>query len=766
MKKKIILIGIISVIIAVLISISSVLNTVSLKNNYLSTTANNNAIMAGGIVNEIQYSLRYGKSLSNYYEIEDILAKITLYCDYAENIYIVQPDGKILYEKDFRGSMVERSKTFAENVSAITEKKDSIFWVENDIQNILLPITDREGTVIAGLGMSYKNGNLDGEIKTVTDRLFLSNVVPILLGVLLFIFLFLFVKHELKFKRLLAITISVIILSSVLCGVLSYSEYKKAYNSLAVRTADMLSVKIKNDIGSVTAKGIEFEMITGIEDYFEDILENTGLLESISFYHQKPEPASEGVLYYALEGKKDEFVKVVISQGYIYGKLREITVDIIASIVTSMMISAEVIIFILAVITNFRDLRRQRKESSRKTKDVDTLPVGIVRGLFFFFAMFQYMSIAFVPIVMAQIYKPVFGLPFEIVLSIPVTAQIFMSVFSSWICGKIVSIKGWRPVAFFGMSFMVMGALASAFSKEPLLFIGSQIVFGLGLGCAKTAFDIFSVTAPSSEKIEEYTSGTNAGLMTGLSCSAALGAVIAGTFGFSGAFLVMAGFGVFVMILIQIFSVNIIQPQLPTDEKEKPKGAKFDVYYLYYIALLIIPYFFITMFLDYYFPVFADSKGISTRSIGHVFLLSGIATAYVGSYLCNRLSKIIRTVLLMSGMLLVLGAFLGFFSVNSSFVAAVAFVLFLGVVDGIMPSLQNRYILSLDISKRLGVSRVIGIEGAFIGIIRGISPLIFGFAMLRGTAGLLVSSGIVMAAAVLFFMAASKKYTQKGNETI
>ena len=178
-----------------------------------------------------------------------------------------------------------------------------------------------------------------------------------------------------------------------------------------------------------------------------------------------------------------------------------------------------------------------------------------------------------------------------------------------------------------------------------------------------------------------------------------------------------------------------------------------------------MPYFFITMYLDYYFPVFAASKGMSTGNIGHV-LLYGIATAYVGTYLCNKLSKSFKTVLLMSGLLFLLGVFMGIFSLNSYLVLAVAYVLLIGIVDGIMPSLQFRYVFSLDISKRLGISRVLGMEGAFIGIIRSVSPLIFGFAMMHGAAGLLISGIIVMVVAVLFLMLSAAGKTIERSETL
>jgi predicted MFS family arabinose efflux permease len=369
------------------------------------------------------------------------------------------------------------------------------------------------------------------------------------------------------------------------------------------------------------------------------------------------------------------------------------------------------------------------------------------------------MPIAFVPIVMAHIYKPVFGLPYEIMISIPITAQIFMSIFSSWVCGAVVARKGWRPVAFFGIAFMIVGAVVAAFSAEPLLFIFSQLIFGFGLGCAKTAFDIFSVISASSENIEAYTSNSNAGIITGLSCSAALGAAIAGVAGYFGAFITMALFGLALLLLIRIFAVNIVQRPHPEEKTVTDNASvpRFDKKFAYYILLLIIPYSFVSMYLDYFFPVYADANGMSTGNIGHVFLLYGIATAYVGTFICNRFSKSVKTALFMASLLLIAGCVMGVFSVYANLALAVAFVLLMGITDGIMPSLQYRYVFSLDISKRYGISRVIGMEGTFAGIIRGVSPFIFSLVMIYGETGLLISSVAVMAAAVILFALNVKK---------
>jgi predicted MFS family arabinose efflux permease len=780
MKKKILFSLIVSITLAGLLALTSVLNIVSFTNNYTQSTAANNAIVTSGVVSKLEYSLKYGKSLENYYGIEDLFEQVKQLCGYVDEAYIVDTDGGIIYENPYNGSGFVRPDEIEDNAGNLDSTQGFLTWTENDTQHILIPVNDSTGNTVAGFGITYSNEVVTRNTQQYVSSIVFYTVIAAIAAILLFILLFFVIRHDFAFKKLLLIVIPIIIASNLFLGVASFYTYRAGYTALTKQTADTISVKIRGDIKSVVDQGIHYSELNGLDEYFSDVTKDTnqiGIIElkpageaagtsakgrfnlySDDIHYTYPfEPDSEGI---AMD------LHIEISEAYLKEKLNAIIVEILVSIVTSLMIAAEVIIFIVALLTGLKDLLRKRKMLVTKDMDEDMQSVGSIRGLFFFFAMFQYMAMAFIPIVMASIYKPIFGLPYEIAMSIPMTVQILTSILSSWICGRIVDKKGWRPVAVTGILIMVIGTVVAAMAKEPILFILAQIIMGLGLGCAKTSFDIFSVLTPSSQKLEEYTSSINAGLIVGMSCSAAIGAIIADVFGYSGAFLVMGGFGLLVVALILLFSVNIrpgaAKAASDADGAEGKSTAKFrfDVKFFSYILFLVVPYFFISMYLDYFFPVYADTKGMSTASIGHIFLLYGISTSYIGAFLCSFLSKRIKNIILMSSLLTLLGVGMGWFALSDNVVYAVALVLLIAVIDGIMPSLQYRYVYSLEISKKIGISRTIGIEGAFSSAIRGVAPVIFGFVMMYGNRGLLVT-GIVVVVFALSFLCINK-FSSKG----
>ncbi len=779
MKKKMLFALVVSITVAGLLALTSILNIVSFNNNYTQSTAANNAIVTSGVVNKLEYSLKYGKSLQNYYGIEDLFDQVKNLCNYVDDAYIVGINSEMLYENPYNGSEFIKPDELDDQLEKLGTAESFLTWTDSDTQHILIPISDSTGNIIAGFGISYNNEVVSQSTEQYISSIIFYTVIAAIVAIILFILLFFVIKHDFGFKKLLLIVIPIIVASNLFLGVTSFNTYRAGYTALTKQTADMFSVKIEGDIKSVVDQGINYSELNEMDEYFNDVIKNTNQISSIvlkSIGEKSISPTkSSSSLYsddihhtYSFEPDRAGIameLHIEVSEAYLKEKLNAIIVEILVAIVTSLMIAAEVIIFIVALLTGLKGLLKKKKMLVTKNIDEDIQPLGTIRGLFFFFAMFQYMAMAFIPIVMASIYKPIFGLPYEIAMSIPITAQILTSIFSAWICGRIVDKKGWRPVAITGILIMVSGTVVAAVAKEPMLFIVAQIIMGLGLGCAKTSFDIFSVLTPSSQKLEEYTSSINAGLIVGMSCSAAIGAVIADVFGFSGAFLVMGCFGLLVVALILLFAVNVRPGRVSktTEDgaaEEKSTKFRFDSKFLTYILFLVVPYFFISMYLDYFFPVYADSKGMSTASIGHIFLLYGISTSYIGAFLCNFLSKKIKTIVLMSSLLALLGVGMGWFALSDSIVYAIALVLMIAIIDGIMPSLQYRYVYTLEISKKIGISRIIGIEGAFSSAIRGVAPVVFGFVMMYGNRGLLVTGVIVVAVAISFLFI--NKFSSKG----
>lgn len=760
-RRSLIFILIISITISLLLSVSSVLNIVSFRNTYVEATASSNAIVASGTVNKIEYTLKYGKSLDNYYGIEEMFDELQSLYGYLNLTYIADASGKILYQSEF----VENASAPAELKSYTGEAiqtGEAQIWLEEEIQHVLLPIQDRSEKAVAALGLSYDVNMLDSTIRTFIDDSVLYTLIAISFGIALLVLLFFLIRHGFSYKPLLLIVITVVVTANVIFGITAYKVFSNGYLALTHHTSDIFYQKIQSDVDSVVSQGVNYDDLEGMDQYFDDLVSRTAELDSIRLTLKgEAVETSDFVNAYPLTpdtaGNEASLV-IQVSQSYVESKISSILIEVIVSIITALMIAAEVIIFILAALTSKEKVNRARAAVIIKEEGKCYQPEGIVRGLSFAFSMFRYMAMAFVSLVIIEIYKPVtiFGitLPYELVLSLPLTAQMITSMLGSFVSGKISDRFGWKIAACTGILIMAAGSILSAISKLPLFFIASQLVFGLGLGIGKTAIDLQGVMVSSEEAMETYTSNANASCIVGLSCASAIGAIIAGAVGYSGAYLVMAAVGILVAMLVVIFGQNVKAAPAQNTAKEGEKKPRtkgvFDLRFVAYIFFLVFPYYFVCMFVDYLFPVFANAQGVSTSQIGYVFLAYGVATSYIGTFLCRVLTKKVRTILLMSILVLTLAAGLGVFSVYNNITLAVCMVLLIALCDGIMPSLQFKLVYNLPTTQKIGFSRALGIEGFFTGAVSAVAPMVFSFVMTKGNIGFMIASGIVALCAFLF----------------
>lgn len=771
-KRNLLFILIISLTISLLLCLSSVLNIVSFRNTYMEATASSNTIVASGTVNKIEYTLKYGKSLDNYYGIEELFKELQDLNGHLDQVYIADGNGRVMYNTRFTDAATPPAQLADMSLAAL-ESGENQLWLEDNTQQLLLPIRDRTQTPVASLGISYNTDLLDDMIQGYVNDTVLYTALAIGAGVVLLIVLFFLIRHGFRYKPLLMIVIAVVVLANAFFGITTYKTFSGGYLAITHHTSDLFHQKIYSDVNSVISKGVRYDELTGMEQYFSDMVSEIDELESIRLaVGQVPAENSEYLQTYPLApdstGQAAALV-IQVSQDYVEGKISTILIEIVVSIITALMIAAEVIIFILAALTSKEKIAKIRSKAILKEEGVCYQPQGIVRGLSFFFSMFRYMAMAFVSLVIIDIYQPVviFGLelPYELVISLPLTAQMISSMLGSYISGKVSDRFGWKTAACTGILLMTAGSVLSAMATSSLPFVGCQLVFGLGLGIAKTAVDLYAVMVSSEEKMEDYTSNANASCIVGLSCASAIGAIIAGALGYSGAYLVMAAIGIAVVLLIVLFGQNVLGKETEAVRdvpKEKKKGA-FDLRFVSYILFLVLPYYFVIMFVDYLFPVFANGQGMSTSQIGYVFLAYGVATSYIGTFLCRVLTKKVRTVLLMCMLVLALAAGLGVFSLYNNITLAIAMVLIIALCDGIMPSLQFKLVYNLPTTQKIGFSRALGIEGFFTGAISAVAPMVFSFVMTKGNIGFTIASGLVAACAVLFG-AINRKFKEGGNK--
>lgn len=738
-EKKVIFTFAISVVIAGLLFMTAFLNISSYKNNYYDVMAENNYSVVDSIVSKIEYGVKYGKDINYYYDIDTIFEEINKYCD-IESYFIVNPSGELLYGQ-------ELDKNISDEIAELLEsEEDYIAWRDGDSQIIITKINKDEETIaVAGISYTavFENTSLISETYSFVGILSAGVLV-------LFFFLFFKIQHNFDVKKIMKMVIPVVIIMNVVFGIHAYFEYRDGYSQIAENTSKIFLNKMQDDIEQVISSGIYYDEMVDSESYFMEITASSDLVSKIELTKESKENSRQLI---ADEQGELRYLSLQISDSYVVGKMRELLIRIAVTTITSLMIAVEILIFIIDTLLN--NMKRSREVVVRDPEKC-AQTVGVVRGISFFFAAFRYMSVAFMAIVLAEIYKPVFifgvEIPYEILMSIPLSAQIFISMITSYLSGTLITKFNWKPIALAGIAAMSVGTLCSSFASEPVTFILSQMVVGVGLGFAKTAIDVYAVMASSEKEMSAYTSASNASIMVGFSCSASIGSVIASIFGYQGAYVVMTAMGVVVFLIIFILAKNISGNAEEEDEITEADVKKFDFGFLRYILFIIVPYSFIMEYVDYFFPVYANAHEVSTDTIGYVMLFYGIITCYIGAPLCSKFPSGKKASRTMSALLLAIGVLLAVFSASDILILASLVVLLIGFSDGVMPSMQFDYLYNLPFSKRKGFSKALGVEGFFSSAIGALAPIAFGVVMMYGNGGLMIVSGFILAAGVLFYV--------------
>lgn len=793
-KKNLIYGGVICIAICLLAILTSFLTLTSFEQSYVSQKAENNTVILESVKDEIEFSLKYGKTMENYYGISELFEKLNSYCNYYDNAFLCDMDQNILYQDQRTEYELQFSDEFQTGMTEVKEGIQTQF-LAGDYQYIIIPVKNQNDVIVAGLGLAYHTGAFEEDVNIYVRQIYGRAFFSALIGITLFLILYRFVKHEFQYGKLLKLSLFAIIFSMIIFGMLNYSVFYNGYTGIAEDTAQFYLTKEKDDIEHVIRQGIWYEEIQGLEESFAQISEKSEMIASIEIIDTENidtakmnekleniqgETYSEELITDSNQGKRSMVLR--IAPDYLPGRMKAIIISIFMTVVSACLIAAEVMIFVITAIT----IKQKKKRMIYKDKDISVTAVGNVRGISFFFSTFEYMATAFVSIVLTTIYQPIvifnYTIPKSIVMALPLSIGILISMITSWMSGIIIPKTGWKVPAVLGNVIMIAGSFGAAMAVTPLTFIGAQVIIGTGLGLEKTAIDLFAVLSASEEEMEHYTAQANAGIMIGFSASSAIGAILAERFGYSGAYLAIGAIGIIVLILIIIYGQNIKQIN-PTEQgnnlleaKDESKqelnngsgGSKtipalsrktFADYFQFagYLLLAIVPYFFIMMFVDYFFPVFANDAGISTEVIGYVFLIYGVATSYLGTYLCSIFTKKIGTLKLMCTLVVILGIGMAGFSLHSSFLMLIVVVMLIAIADGIMPSVQYKYVTLMEYTKKTGLEKTIGMEGVFSNGIRGFAPIIFGIVMMNGTRGIMAVSMIVILCTVAFFLLNRRK---------
>ncbi|MEG6520664.1 MFS transporter [Desulfotomaculum sp. 1211_IL3151] len=747
-------------LLVVIMTYTGILNYMTYADNYKKSLVTTYSVAGNELVRKIEYALYYGKSLENFYGMSDTLKELKEIVKEVEQVNIISPDGEILY--DLNG--------FATNKTLPEELLKTAFFQQGMINDkcsyqsfagkhyIFLKIFGPDAKAIAALEMVFPKELFQNSIDKNQKELvvYLGGVVLIAFSLLYLLLLktnLLTTDSKVNRKRIFITFIAV--LSSVqllYCG-LNYHLFKKAYVNLALQSKGFVEITVAQNIEKVYRMGISLENVDGVEEYLENIKAGLPLIESIDVI--KPGRGAAEVVLDPANSLEVAQVRASISSAYIERLMFKILLDMITVLVISFLFMIE--LTLLATIL-------MRRTSSQGEQELFKPPLlhasELIRGLIFTVNICVFMSITFVPIVMQKLDQPLLGLPRDVVLGLPISAEMLGGILAILVAGLLIDKKGWRKIFYTGAVLIAVGNLFSGLSSSAILFIFSRTLAGLGIGFILMALRSLAVSLPERNiAIAEFSAGS----IAGLNCGAVIGGMLADRIGYQPVFCLSAAMVLFSCVYVNRLMAGLeIGCRVTSEISAWHKFINFisDRSVQVFLLLIFAPFFIAGTFLDYYFPLFAKGHGLSQGDISRAFLLNGLCIIYLGPVLTKFVTHFGDKKGIVAS-LCVCACALAAFTLWGTIPAAIVTVILLGIAESFGVAMQTSYFLNLKTVKNLEISKAIAYFSVMVNASRMVGPIIFGFTLaldLRMGMGLI--AGILFILLIIFMLIPHRYHEQ------
>ncbi len=708
---------------------SGFINYMTFAGNYNKSMVKTYAVAGNEIVRKIEYALFYGKPINNYYGMNDTLKELKDIIPNLENVNIISPNGNILY--NLNGFVDEGKINVSLFKTAAFEEgtlSDSLSYKSyEDKVHIFIKINDSKQHV-ANLYMVFPADIFMQMNSYLTKQLFAYLlIIMVLTLVALSIILYyskLFKENDSLDKKKVLITLIVVIaLAQLLYSGINYHLFKHSYINMANSSKIFAEMIIEKNLDSIYEKGLSLENTNGWEDYLTTISVNLPLIKNINLVSNNK-------------------INIIIDNAYIVKQMHKIILDMLTVLVISIFFMIE--LTLLAVII----MAREKKDVWGKNDKH-----SLIRGATFLISFCTYMPLTFVPIVMNNLYQEIGGLPKDVVLGLPLSAEmlggLLAIIFASWSISK----RGWKNVFYLGIFFLIAGNLMSGLNEVALIYVLSRGVAGLGLGLILMTMRSLVVSLPDNHlAIAQFSAGS----IAGLNCGVVIGGMLADRVGYETVFYLTAILVIIPLLFVKHFMGTFeIEARETSNIKAWSRFINFiaDKRAILFLLCIFIPFFISGAFLDYYFPLFASSNDLSQSDISRGFLLNGLFIIYLGPFLTRNVTdKFGSTNGLILSMFIVLAALLSFVIFGSVAAAFVTLIL-LGVAESFAISLKTTYFLNLKGIKDLQINEGIAYFSGMVNLSRMAGPIVYGLALSLGMRlGVgLISLGILLLLVVFIF---------------
>ena len=457
-----------------------------------------------------------------------------------------------------------------------------------------------------------------------------------------------------------------------------------------------------------------------------------------------------------------------LSDTFINNKMQGILLDTITIIIVSLFLIVEMTVFILLYLE-----RRLNRDLVVKEFTDNHEERMFIRPLSFIVFCAAFISAAYIPLMMKELYQPLLGLPKEVVLGLPLTLEIIFVLIAFLLAGPLNDQKGWRSTFIIGLSILIVGTLLSALSWNQLLFLASRMIAGMGLGVAVLAMYRYSFLTGSNNLNRDTFAQFQLGSISGMYLGISIGALLAERIGLFHVYFIAIPLFLLAILVVLKFIPNVVVKRVVRRRKhyrtKRIVGAFFTNYNVMSLLLfMVIPVSAASMFLYYFIPIFADSREMTIANIGRVFLFQGLLIIYLGPVYAKYVNRYIslRSSMVISASLLAISFLL--FSVQNSFIFVIITITLLGLANCIGYETQLEYFKKQNTFIELEEGKIVAYYTWFkyIGKVIGLLFFVFVYMIFGSSLGIGILGGFLLFSTLLFAFLTNKEGKKDINQSM
>lgn len=740
----------------------------------------------------MQDAIRYGKPISQYFGLRSSLLEIAGDLPMASLVALTLPDGRILdavgahaeggLALDLQADVKEAvtARLAADTTGATVQAKSG-----DDFRHVF-PILTREGRPAGALIVTVEKATVEAALKPHLARN-LAVLAATALGGTCILAVGLIIlapaQPDRPFSRMRLFCLPIVALAATQ-GAYSWDSirtFDTQYREAASQTARLIGHRLERDLERLFDKGVSITRLTGIDKPFARAMAQMPEAGFMSI-----QDASGATLYRVhrdgrLETRTTAMVfdpsldtdvdlnrhsadgvtrlgvlRVRLSAEAIAAGDRQRMLDAGTVLLTSALFVVELII-LLSVLVRERIVGtaadKGKEVADRESRHVLARPGAFL--LVFAWAL----PLSFVPLRMRDIAEPLFGLPENIVLALPISAEMLGALLTAFAAGAILDRRGWHLPFLGGVAVSVLGGLASTMADSAVAFILARAVVGVGYGSAWMGIQGFIFHWATTDSRARGLSNLVAGIFAGHICGGAVGAILAQQIGFPPVFLASTA----LITAPGLFALLFMRPYMKPPEHGGRASRSFSFADLHHLLadrnfswlLLgsVIPFSIAQVGLLYYtLPLYLSEQGVGQSNIGRIMMVYGLSVIYLGPWIGRYVDRFAGKKVFITAGGLIGGSGLAYLYFDHSLGALILSVLLLGLASSLAGAAQSVFALKLPSVRLQGMGKAMGVQRAADKLGQMLGPLMVGtlFTAVGTESGLALTGAYYLCATVAF----------------